>query len=64
MQYRNTLYNINVALNGVSRLTELSVLLTTYYSRHAWVSIAKSKNIPLSVIGKGMKYDSEENMRI
>lgn len=35
-----------------------------YISRHAWASIAKSKNIPLAVISEGMGHDSEETTRI
>ena len=32
----------------------LSVSLTLYVARHAWASIAKSKNVPPSVISEGM----------
>lgn len=35
-----------------------------YCARHGWASIAKSKNIPLSVISEGMGHDSEETIRI
>lgn len=35
-----------------------------YCARHGWVSVAKSKNIPLSVISEGMGHDSEETTRI
>ena len=35
-----------------------------YCARHAWASIAKSKNIPLAVISEGMGHDSEETTRI
>ncbi len=35
-----------------------------YCARHGWASIAKSKNIPLSVISEGMEHDSEETTRI
>ena len=38
--------------------------LTMYCARHSWASIAKSKNIPLSVISEGMGHDSEETTRI
>ena len=38
---------------------------STYYKgRHSWASIAKSKNIPISVISEGMGHDSEETTRI
>jgi integrase len=35
-----------------------------YVSRHSWASIAKSKNVPLSVISEGMGHDSERTTRI
>lgn len=37
----------------------LSLPLTMYVARHSWASIAKSKNIPVSVISEGMGHDSE-----
>lgn len=38
--------------------------LTMYVARHSWASIAKSKNIPVSVISEGMGHDSEKTTRI
>ena len=35
-----------------------------YVARHAWASIARSKNIPLSVISEGMGHYSENTTRI
>ena len=64
IQYRNALCRINVALKEVARLANLSIPLTMYCGRHSWASIAKSKNIPLSVISEGMGHDSEETTRI
>ena len=63
-QYQNALYRVNTALKEVARLVGLSVPLTTYCARHSWASVAKSKNIPLSVISEGMGHDSEETTRI
>ena len=42
----------------------VSIPLTTYVARHAWASIAKSKNISLSVISEAMGHDSENTTRI
>ena len=64
VQYRNALYRINTALKEVARLVDISIPLTMYCARHGWASIAKSKNIPLSVISEGMGHDSEETTRI
>jgi len=53
-QYRNAISRINVALKEVARLAGLNMPLTMHCARHCWASIAKSKNIPLSVISEGM----------
>ena len=63
-QYRNAIYRVNTALKEVARLSGLAVPLTMYCGRHSWASIAKSKNIPLSVISEGMGHNSEETTRI
>ena len=63
-QYRNAIYRVNTALKEVARLVNLSIPLTMYCARHGWASIAKSKNIPLSIISEGMGHDSEETTRI
>ena len=41
-----------------------SYIPVLYIARHGWASVAKSKNIPLSVISEGMGHDSEETTRI
>ena len=63
-QYQNALYRVNGALKAVARLVNLPMALTMYCARHSWASIAKSKDIPLSVISEGMGHDSEETTRI
>lgn len=63
-QYRNAICRINVALKEVASLAGLHIPLTMYVARHCWASIAKSKNIPISVISEGMGHDSEETTRI
>lgn len=63
-QYRNAICRINVALKEVAKLVGLHIPLTMHVARHCWASVAKSKNIPLSVISEGMGHDSEETTRI
>jgi len=63
-QYRNAISRINVALKEIAHLAGLNMPLTMHCARHCWASIAKSKNIPLSVISEGMGHDSEETTRI
>lgn len=41
-----------------------SYIPVLYIARHTWASIAKSKNIPISVISEAMGHDSESTTRI
>ena len=63
-QYKSTMFRINKYLKEIARLCGITTPLTMYVSRHSWASIAKSKNIPISVISEGMGHDSEETTRI
>lgn len=64
LQYRNALRLVNNKLKEISLSTGLQTKLTMYVSRHSWASIAKSQNIPLSVISAGMGHDSENTTQI
>ncbi len=63
-QYKNALYRTNKSLKNVAKMVGLSIPLTLYVARHSWASIAKSKNIPISVISEGMGHDSEMTTQI
>ncbi|MBO5499009.1 MAG: site-specific integrase [Bacteroidales bacterium] len=63
-QYIYASHNINRCLKIIGKKLGLSLSLTFYVARHAWASIAKSKNVPLSVISEGMGHDSEATTRI
>ncbi len=64
LQYRNALRLVNNKLKEISVSIGLQTKLTMYVSRHSWASIAKSQNIPLSVISAGMGHDSENTTQI
>lgn len=63
-QYKNMLYRTNKALKEIANMVGLPIPLTLYVARHSWASIAKSKNIPVSVISEGMGHDSEMTTQI
>ena len=63
-QYLNKILFVNRKLKQIAKLAKISIPLTMYVSRHSWASIAKSKNVPLSVISEGMGHDNEETTRI
>ncbi len=63
-QYIYACHNINRSLKIIGERLNLDIPLTMYCSRHSWASIAKSKNIPLSIISEGMGHDSEKTTHI
>jgi len=63
-QYGNALRLVNNKLKEIAKKICLPIPLSTYVARHSWASIAKSKNIPLSVISEGMGHDSEATTQI
>ena len=63
-QYIYAAHNINRCLKIIGKELGLSVSLTLYVARHAWASIAKSRNVPISVISEGMGHDSENTTQI
>ncbi len=63
-QYLNMAHLVNRKLKALGKRLGILVPLTMYVARHSWASIAKSKNIPLSVISDGMGHDSEATTQI
>lgn len=57
--YRNVMSKINRHLKEIAKLADIYVPLSMYVARHSWASIAKNKNVPVSVISEGMGHDSE-----
>lgn len=58
------LRTINRHLLELSQLLQLPFPVTTYVARHSWANLARSFNIPLSVISAAMGHDSERTTRI
>lgn len=63
-QYQNQMMKINRRLKDVARLARLKAPLSLYYSRHSWATIARGKDVPLSVISEGLGHDSEITTQI
>lgn len=63
-QYRNRMLLINRRLKKIADRAGLHIPLTLYVARHSWASIAKAKNIPISVICGAMGHDSESTTQI
>ena len=57
-QYETALRRTNNSLKLIADMIKPPIPLTTYVSRHAWATIAKSKNIPVNVISDALGHDS------
>lgn len=63
-RYKTAAHLVNFNLKKLGKLLGLEIPLTSYVARHAWASIAKSNNIPISIISEAMGHDSENTTRI
>lgn len=63
-QYKSAAHFVNSKLKKIGMTLGLPTPLTAYVARHAWASIAKSKNVPVSTISEAMGHDSEKTTRI
>ena len=64
LQYRQCQCRINAYLKRLGRMMGFLHPLTMYVARHSWASVAKSRNVPLSIISEGMGHDSENTTQI
>ena len=63
-QYKNTAHTMNDKLKQIGKRIGLEIPLTSYVARHSWASIARSKNISISIISEALGHDSESTTRI
>lgn len=63
-QYINAAHTMNDRLKKIGERIGLEFPLTSYVARHSWASIARSKNISISIISEAMGHDSESTTRI
>ena len=64
LQYQSALRFVNNHLKYIAALLNIRTPISMYTARHSWASIAKSKNIPISIISEGMGHDSEITTQI
>lgn len=63
-QYQTALGYHNRKLKQVGKLVGESLCLSSYTARHSWATIARNRNIPLSIISAGMGHTSEKTTLI
>ena len=63
-QYLQACHSANYYLHLIGRQLQLPITLTTYVSRHAWASIARSRHVPLATISDALGHESEATTRI
>ena len=62
--YRNAQYQVNRDLKEIGKMLGLKAPLTMYVARHSWASLAKAKEVPLTIISDGLGHASEKVTRI
>ena len=63
-QDKSAAHRVNRLLKKLGMRLGLAIPLTMYVARHGWASIAKSRNIPVSIISEAMGHDSEKTTLI
>lgn len=63
-QYYNAIRYYNTQLRRITDKLKLPVPLTSYVARHTWATLAKNKEIPISVISEGMGHTSIKTTQI
>lgn len=63
-QYRHKQNMINKELKLISTALHLESPLSMYVARHSWASIARTMDVPVEVISRGMGHDSEKTTQI
>lgn len=63
-QYKKSMCLTNYRLHCVGKMAGLNIPLTMYVARHSWASIARSHNIPISIISEGMGHEHEKTTRV
>lgn len=65
-QYKSCQRLVNHHLKTISTMIDATadIPLTMYVARHSWASIARSKDIPLSVISEALGHNNEQTTQI
>ena len=63
-EYHNAQARISYHLRKIACAIGLPCPLTLYVARHSWATIARDRQIPLSVISEALGHDSEQTTRI
>lgn len=63
-QYQNQILRVNRHLKSIATMLGIVVPLSMYYSRHSWATIARSKEVSISVISSALGHKSVETTQI
>lgn len=64
LQYKAESRRVNTQLKKLGEMLNLPIKLTMYVARHSWATAAQTKNIPISVISRGLGHDSEKTTMV
>lgn len=63
-QYQNQILRVNRHLKSIAIMLGIAAPLSMYYSRHSWATIARSKEVSISVISSALGHKSVETTQI
>lgn len=64
VQYKNALSLTNKSLKYIGKIINEPTTLTIYVARHTWANVARSNNVPISVISESMGHVTERTTQI
>lgn len=64
LQYKAESRRVNTQLKRLGEMLNLPIKLTMYVARHSWATAAQAKNVPISVISRGLGHDSEKTTMV
>lgn len=64
LQYKAESRKVNERLKKLGEMLGLPIKLTMYVARHSWATAAHAKNVPISVISRGLGHDSEKTTMV
>lgn len=64
LQYKAESRKVNTQLKKLGEMLHLPIKLTMYVARHSWATAAQDRNVPISVISRGLGHDSEKTTRV
>lgn len=63
-RYKQQRKRLNRKLREMAELAEIDKSITSYFARHSWATIAKRKNVPITLISEGLGHSEIKTTQI